>query len=83
VIFEKAVRSFLLVGMSVNFLGFSRCKPFNLLSSFFRERLTAYSIKVRVLTPKGKNPTPEGPALETPGRGYNALTPEGARLSCP
>jgi len=30
-----------------------------------------------------KNPTPEGPALETPGRGYNALTPEGPRLSCP
>ena len=32
---------------------------------------------------RSKNPTPEGPALETPGRGYNALTPEGARLSCP
>jgi len=25
---------------------------------------------------------PEGPALETPGRGYNALPPEGAKLSC-
>jgi hypothetical protein len=52
VIFEKAVRSFLLVGMSVNFLGFSGCKPSNLLSSFFRERLATYSIKARVLTPK-------------------------------
>jgi hypothetical protein len=30
-----------------------------------------------------KNPTPKGPALETPGRGYNALTPEGPRLSYP
>jgi len=30
-----------------------------------------------------KYPTPEGPALETPGRGYNALPPEGARMSCP
>ena len=32
---------------------------------------------------ESKNPTPEGPALETPGGGYNALPPEGARLSCP
>jgi hypothetical protein len=30
-----------------------------------------------------KNPTPEGPALVTPGRGYFALTPKGPRLSCP
>jgi hypothetical protein len=30
-----------------------------------------------------KDPTPEGPALETPGGGYNALPPEGARMSCP
>ena len=30
-----------------------------------------------------KNPTPEGPALETPGRGYPALPPEGARVELP
>ena len=30
-----------------------------------------------------KNPTPEGPALETPGRGYLALPPEGARIELP
>ena len=30
-----------------------------------------------------KNPTPEGPALETPGRGYYALPPEGARVELP
>jgi len=30
-----------------------------------------------------KNPTPEGPALETPGGGYNALLPKEARMSCP
>ena len=30
-----------------------------------------------------KNPTPEGPALETPGRGYHALPPEGARVELP
>jgi len=30
-----------------------------------------------------KNPTPEGPALETPGRGYLALPPEGARVELP
>jgi putative transposase len=30
-----------------------------------------------------KNPTPEGPALETPIRGYNALPSERARVSCP
>ena len=32
---------------------------------------------------KCKDPTPEGPALETPTGGYNALPPEGARMSCP
>jgi len=30
-----------------------------------------------------KNPTPEGPDLVTPIRGYYALPPEGARHSCP
>ena len=30
-----------------------------------------------------KNPTPKGPALGTPIRGYFALPPEGARMSCP
>ena len=33
--------------------------------------------------PKSKKPTPEGPALETPGRGYLALPPEGARIELP
>jgi hypothetical protein len=30
-----------------------------------------------------KNPTPEGPALETPVRGYLTLPPEGARIELP
>ena len=30
-----------------------------------------------------KNPTPEGPDLVTPGRGYSALPTKGARESCP
>jgi hypothetical protein len=33
--------------------------------------------------PESKKPTPEGPALETPIRGYYALPPEGAKMSCP
>jgi 3-hydroxyacyl-CoA dehydrogenase len=37
----------------------------------------------RGLATISKDPTPEGPALETPGGGYNALPPEGARMSCP
>ncbi len=32
---------------------------------------------------ESKDPTPEGPALETPGGGYNALPPEGARVELP
>jgi hypothetical protein len=26
------------------------------------------------------NPTPEGPVLDTPGRGYFALSPKGTRM---
>jgi len=37
----------------------------------------------RIEGTRRKNPTPEGPALVTPGRGYFALAPEGPRLSCP
>ena len=32
---------------------------------------------------RSKNPTPEGPALITPGRGYFTLPPEGARFELP
>ena len=32
---------------------------------------------------KSKNPTPEGPALETPERGYPALPPEGTEVELP
>ena len=30
-----------------------------------------------------KDPTPEGPALENPGGGYNALPPEGGKDELP
>jgi hypothetical protein len=37
----------------------------------------------KVLSHKIDNPTPEGPVLATPGRGYFALPPKRARMSCP
>jgi len=62
----------------------SRWTPLPLASSFHHQDLQG------TLTPKPlpmpgtrKNPTPKGPALGTPRRGYLALPPEGARLSCP
>jgi hypothetical protein len=67
--------------------------PFNLgmlIGEIFRQTTSSFTDDLKISNYcvgcffiTSKNPTPEGPALETPGRGYPALPPEGATVELP